>query len=147
MPPIVVINQAMAQYVFWEQSPLGKKLQIGATPENDVPWMMVVGVVGNVKQSLVSDMPTEMYVPFRQANEVLPVRNMSFVVRTEVDPRALFRNCAIQCTKSIPISRWCASGRWKRTSIRISRNRVSARCCWLFSRGSRCSLQPSACTA
>ena len=51
--------------------------------------MMVVGVVGNVKQSLVSDMPTEMYVPFRQANEVLPVRNMSFVVRTEVDPRSV----------------------------------------------------------
>ena len=34
-------------------------------------------------------MPTEMYVPFRQANEVLPVRNMSFVIRTEVDPRSL----------------------------------------------------------
>ena len=51
--------------------------------------MMVVGVVGNVKQSLVSDMPTEMYVPFRQANEVLLVRNMSFVVRTEVDPRSV----------------------------------------------------------
>ena len=89
MPPVVVINQAMAKTYFGNQSPLGKKMQIGATPENDVPWMMVVGVVGNVKQTLVSDMPTEMYVPFRQANEVLPVRNMSFVMRTEVDPRSL----------------------------------------------------------
>jgi ABC-type antimicrobial peptide transport system permease subunit len=34
-------------------------------------------------------MPTEMYVPYRQANEVLPVRAMSIVMRTEVDPRAL----------------------------------------------------------
>ncbi len=89
MPPVVVINQAMAKTYFGDQSPIGKKMQIGATPENDVPWMMVVGVVGNVKQTLVSDMPTEMYVPFRQANEVLPVRNMSFVMRTEVDPRTL----------------------------------------------------------
>lgn len=89
MPPIVVINQAMAKTYFGDQSPIGKKMQVGATPENDVPWMMVVGVVGNVKQTLVSDMPTEMYVPFRQANEVLPVRNMSFVMRTEVDPRTL----------------------------------------------------------
>jgi predicted lysophospholipase L1 biosynthesis ABC-type transport system permease subunit len=64
-------------------------MQIGATPENSVPWMMIVGVTGNVKQSLVSDMPTEMYVPYRQANEVLPVRAMSIVMRTEVDPRAL----------------------------------------------------------
>jgi putative ABC transport system permease protein len=87
--PVVVINQAMAKTYFGNESPLGKKMQIGATPENDVPWMMVVGVVGNIKQSLVSDMPTEMYVPYRQANEVLPVRAMSVVVRTEVDPRAL----------------------------------------------------------
>jgi putative ABC transport system permease protein len=89
MPPIVVINQAMAKTYFGDQSPIGKKMQIGATPDNSVPWMMVAGVVGNIKQTLVSDMPTEMYVPFRQANEVLPVRTMSFVMRTEVDPRTL----------------------------------------------------------
>ena len=88
-PSVVVINQAMARTYFGNQSPLGKKMQLGAIPENDVPWMTVVGVVGNVKQSLVSDVPTEMYVPFRQANELLPVRAMSIVMRTEVDPRAV----------------------------------------------------------
>jgi predicted permease len=88
-PPIVVINEAMAKTYFPNENPIGKKMQIGATPDNTVPWMMIVGVVGNVKQSLVSDMPTEFYVPYRQANEVLPVRTMSVVLRTEVDPRAL----------------------------------------------------------
>jgi predicted permease len=88
-PPVVVINEAMAKTYFPNENPLGKKMQIGATPDNTVPWMMIIGVVGNVKQSLVADMPTEFYVPYRQANEVLPVRIMSVVLRTEVDPRAL----------------------------------------------------------
>jgi putative ABC transport system permease protein len=88
-PPVVVINQAMAKTYFGDQSPLGKKMQIGALPDDTTPWMMVVGVAGNVKQSLVTDMPTEMYVPYRQANEVLPVQTMSVVMRTEVDPRML----------------------------------------------------------
>jgi putative ABC transport system permease protein len=87
--PVVVINQAMAKTYFENQSPLGKKMQIGAVPDDTTPWMMVVGVVGNVKQSLVTDTPTEMYVPYRQANEVLPVQTMSVVMRTEVDPRLL----------------------------------------------------------
>jgi putative ABC transport system permease protein len=88
-PPVVVINQAMAKTYFGDQSPLGKMMQIGALPDDTTPWMTVIGVVGNVKQSLVTDMPTEMYVPYRQANEVLPVRTMSIVMRTEVDPRLL----------------------------------------------------------
>jgi putative ABC transport system permease protein len=88
-PPVVVINQAMAKFYFGDQSPLGKRMQLGALPDDSTPWMKVVGVVGNVKQSLVTDVPTEMYVPYRQANEVLPVQIMSVVLRTEVDPRLL----------------------------------------------------------
>ena len=67
-------------------------MHLGAVPDETTPWMMVVGVVGNVKQSLVTDVPTEMYVPYRQANEVLPVRTMSVVMRTEVDPSLLIPN-------------------------------------------------------
>jgi putative ABC transport system permease protein len=91
-PAVVVINQAMAKFYFGNQSPLGKKLQLGALPDDTTPWMKVVGVVGNVKQSLVTDVPTEMYVPYRQANEVLPVQMMSVVMRTELDPRLLIQD-------------------------------------------------------
>ena len=88
---VVVINQAMAKTFFGDKSALGKKLQLGAIPNDEAPWMTVVGVVGNVKQSLVTDGPTEMYVPYRQANEVLPVRTMSVVMRSQGDPHLLIQ--------------------------------------------------------
>jgi putative ABC transport system permease protein len=88
-PSVVVINQAMAKTYFGDQSPLGKRMQLGALPDATVPWMTIVGVVGNMKQSLIADTPTEMYVPYRQANDLLPIQNMAIVVRSEVDPYSL----------------------------------------------------------
>ena len=88
-PSVVVINQEMAKTYFGSQSPLGKRMQLGAIPDSTVPWMTIVGVVGNIKQSLVTGTPTEMYVPFRQANQLLPIQNMAIVMRTEVDPDSL----------------------------------------------------------
>jgi putative ABC transport system permease protein len=88
-PPVVVINSAMAKTFFHGESPIGRRLQVGALPDSSVPWMEVVGVVGDVKQSLASDAATEMYVPFRQADQVLPVYTLSVVVRTQQDPTAV----------------------------------------------------------
>jgi putative ABC transport system permease protein len=88
-PSVVVINATMARTFFPNESPLGKHLQLGATPDKDQPWMEVIGVVGDVKQSLASEAPTEMYVPYRQAIKELPVFNLSLVLRTSGDPRTL----------------------------------------------------------
>jgi predicted permease len=88
-PHVVVINTTMAKTFFPNESPLGKHLQLGATPEKDQPWMEVIGVVGDVKQSLASEAPTEMYVPYRQTLNDLPVFSLSLVLRTSGDPRTL----------------------------------------------------------
>ena len=50
--------------------------------------MRIVVVVADVKQALGSDSSTEMYVPYRQADQVLPVGAMSIAVRTTGDPLA-----------------------------------------------------------
>jgi putative ABC transport system permease protein len=85
-PPVVVVNSAFAKTYFPNQSPLGQHVQLGAVPDKDVPWMEIVGVIGEVKQSLASESAAEMYVPYRQADAVLPVVTMSIVVRTAGDP-------------------------------------------------------------
>ena len=87
-PAVAVINSSFARTYFPNQSPIGQHIQVGAMPDPNVPWMEIVGVVADVKQSLASESSSEMYVPFRQADQVLPVLTMSLVVRTAGDPLA-----------------------------------------------------------
>lgn len=85
---VVVVNASFAKTYFPGRSAIGQHIQLGAIPESDVPWMEIVGIVADVKQSLASESSTEMYVPYRQADAVLPVSAMSIVVRTTGDPLA-----------------------------------------------------------
>ncbi len=86
-PAVVVINATMAKAHFAGENPLGKRIQLGATPDKDVPTMEIVGVVGDVRPGLGVDPQTEMYLPYRQADLVLPVFQLSLVLRTAADPQ------------------------------------------------------------
>jgi putative ABC transport system permease protein len=86
-PAVVVINASMARTYFPGENPLGKRMQIGATPDKDVPYMEIVGVVGDMLQGLDTEAKAEMYLPYRQADTVLPVFQLSVVLRTSGDPR------------------------------------------------------------
>jgi putative ABC transport system permease protein len=85
-PYVVVVNESMAKEYFQGQSALGKHIQVGALPDNQVPWMEIVGVVGNMKQSLASEATAEAYLPYRQADALIPIFTMSLVMRTARDP-------------------------------------------------------------
>jgi putative ABC transport system permease protein len=87
-PAVVVINSTMARTYFPNDNPLGKRIQLGATPEpeKEVPTMEIVGVVGDVLQGLDLSPKAEMYLPFKQADALLPVFQMSLVLRTIADP-------------------------------------------------------------
>jgi len=87
-PPVVVINSTFVRTHFSNQSPLGQHIQLGEMPDPSVPWMQIVGIVADVKQSLASESAEEMYVSYRQADSVLPVFALSLVVRTAGDPLA-----------------------------------------------------------
>ncbi|MGC2743474.1 MAG: ABC transporter permease [Candidatus Angelobacter sp.] len=87
-PAVVVINSSFARTYFPNQSPIGQHIQIGAVPDPSVPWMEIIGIIPDMKQSLASESSSEMYVPYRQADQVLPVLTLSLVVRTAGDPLA-----------------------------------------------------------
>lgn len=106
-PDVVLVNSSFAKAYFPNQSPLGQHIQLGAIPDSSIPWMEVVGVVGDVKQSLASESSTEMYVPYRQADKVLPVFAISLVVRTAGDPlvqAGAIRAVARQLDANQPVS-------------------------------------------
>jgi putative ABC transport system permease protein len=85
-PYVAVINQAAVRQYFPDVDPIGKRIQLGALPDASVPWMEVVGIVGDLKQDLAGDPKAEMYVPVRQGDSLLPVFALSVVMRTERDP-------------------------------------------------------------
>jgi putative ABC transport system permease protein len=85
-PAVVLINASMARIFFPSENPLGKRLQLGALPDQQIPTMEIVGVVGDVRPGLGLDPQSEMYLPYRQADLVLPVFQLSVVLRTAGDP-------------------------------------------------------------
>jgi predicted permease len=88
-PAVVIINSALARTFFPDQSPIGQYMQVGGLPDDEVPWMQIVGVVGDVKQALSSEASPEYYMPYRQSDSLFPVQSMSLIVRTETNPLAL----------------------------------------------------------
>jgi putative ABC transport system permease protein len=96
-PPVVLVNESMVRTFFDGRNPIGQRLQIGATPEGDVPYMEVVGVVGDVKQSFETGAKAEMYVPYGQPPDAVLAgmyRGISLVARTELPPATLMASVA-----------------------------------------------------
>ncbi len=77
----VVLNDALARRMFPNEDPLGKQIQ----PGRSGPWLTVLGVVSNVKNSgLVDDAGPEYYVVRKHANDD-PGRTATAIVRTTAD--------------------------------------------------------------
>ena len=101
----VVLSESFAKRRFGDRNPIGQRLRIGPeTSQPDRPWDVVVGVVGDVKQSSLEALvpPDAFYIALGQWMWVDAVQ--SLVVRTDGDPAALLpaiKN-AISTVSSIP---------------------------------------------
>ena len=82
-PRVAIIDDYMAQQLWPNQDPIGKRLHIGSINETDSPWITVVGVVGRIKQyTLDSDSRIAYYLPQTQ----YVTRAMNVVMRAGGDP-------------------------------------------------------------
>jgi putative ABC transport system permease protein len=84
---VAIVSDRLARLLWPGVDPIGKRLTLGFGPLDEQPWVIVVGVVGDVKQTTLGDeTPPAIYVPLQQAPRPFLLRNLTFVVRTSGDP-------------------------------------------------------------
>lgn len=85
-PPVVIVNQAMANRYWSHQDPLGKRIKIGNI-DSKSPWFTVKGVVKDSAQSTLDEgIQPEIY--FALGQMAGRYRRMNLAVRTSVDPKS-----------------------------------------------------------
>ena len=102
-PPVVIVNQAFADHYFPGEDAVGKRITTGLSPGDNPQPQEIVGVVGNVVRSSLSETPMpEFYVPFAQASIGPPV----FALRVAGDPANYVdtvRSVVAQQDSSLPV--------------------------------------------
>lgn len=91
--PVSIVNEALARQFFSKGDAIGQRLKWGS-PTSPSHWTTIVGVSSNVKARGL-DTPDEpaVYFPAAQIDTFVVarmMRGMSYVVRTDGDPTALF---------------------------------------------------------
>jgi predicted permease len=103
-PKVVIISQSMARRFFPDGNVLGKRIDIGDTPQPD--WRAVVGVAPDLKYSgsLYSEDEDAIYLPYLQS----PPWGMYLFVRTNSEPSAMtpeVRNVVRAIDRDVPVAK------------------------------------------
>jgi putative ABC transport system permease protein len=96
---VVIINRTLAEHYWPGQNPIGKRLHRGSAEATALPWITVVGEIGDVKE-LAADVPTmnQMYLPVSQSKSnvgpfaspgMLVGNGGSIVVRSQLPPEQM----------------------------------------------------------
>jgi putative ABC transport system permease protein len=77
-PPVAIINEAMAQRLWPDQDPVGRRLKLGSR-DSGGPWYAVVGVVADMRlQGQEREAVLEIFVPLAQT----PPQSADLIIRT-----------------------------------------------------------------
>jgi putative ABC transport system permease protein len=84
-PKVAVVSERMAQRWWKDESPVGKRIRLGAA-DSKSPWLTIVGVVGDIVHNPYDREPRRtFYAPMAQA----PTLYMDIGLRTAGDPLAV----------------------------------------------------------
>jgi putative ABC transport system permease protein len=106
-PGVALINQALADQVWPDEDPIGKRITWGdpQSEDEEVEWWTIVGIVGNTNiEGLDTDPEPETYLTYAQA----PIPFATFVLRARVDPLTLqgqFRDAVLAVDPELPVFR------------------------------------------
>jgi putative ABC transport system permease protein len=85
-PPVIVINEQVAQKYFKGQDPVGQRITFDKIPNDSSQWSTIIGVVGGERQRDLSSEPlVEAYIAYAQ--EVQSA--VSLMTRTGGDPTSV----------------------------------------------------------
>lgn len=101
-PPVAIVNETMARGFWPNEDPIGKRVMMGA-PMPERPWLTIVGVVGDVKNSGLETPP----LPQMYAHDLQnPTRSMTLVIRTALATQTLttaIQHQVIALDKDLPM--------------------------------------------
>ncbi|MCM3902798.1 MAG: ABC transporter permease, partial [Pyrinomonadaceae bacterium] len=87
--PVTIINETMARQYWPGEDAIGKRFKLG-DPQDDIPWITIVGVAGDVRQMGIDEpVKAEMYLPYWQIKDFEWYSPRDLVIRTTVDPLSI----------------------------------------------------------
>ena len=78
---------------------IGKRFKLGG-PDDDIPWITIVGVAGDVRQMGIDEpVKAEMYFPYQQKSDQAWNAPRDLAIRTSVDPLSL-----VSAVRNLPLT-------------------------------------------
>ena len=88
-PGVVIISHSVAQRLWPNEDPIGKRISMEEHPKPE-DWLTIVGVVDDVRQQGLTQNPDPaVYKPYLQVKHSFFLNHVTFVVRTASDPVSL----------------------------------------------------------